>query len=257
MMEAISSMKNPKIKAVLALDKSRERKKSGLIKVEGLREIELAQQANLVIEQIFYCAEHWPSDELEQYLKIIDAETVQVTAHVMEKICYRGSVQNALVVARCPTPRALDAVYGGKILVVEGIEKPGNLGAILRTADAAGMDGIFLADAPIELYNPNVIRASLGAVFTVPVFETTSLASLTHLKKNHFQMFTTFIEDAKPYNQVEYDANSAVVVGSEAYGVSDVWRDEVCTNVLIPMSGQVNSMNISVAAAILMYEMVR
>ena len=256
-MEVLTSIKNPKIKDVLTLDKSRERRIQGKIKIEGLREIELAHQAKVEFERVFYCADDWDENELETFLKKIGAEAVPVASHIMEKICYRGNVRNALVIAKCPERRPLQEAKSGKFLVVEGIEKPGNFGAILRTADAAGIDGIILADSPIELYNPNVIRSSLGAVFTVPVFETSSKEALTHLKDNHFKIFTTFIEDAKAYNSVKYGVDSVVVVGSEAFGVSELWRDEVCSNVVIPMTGQVNSMNISVAAAILMYEMVR
>ena len=186
-------------------------------------------------------------------------ELVAVGPRVMEKLAYGNRVEGVVAVAGTPRrgladlPLAADAL----VAVVEGIEKPGNLGAILRTADAAGIAAMIVADGGTDLYNPNAIRASLGAIFTVPVCEATSDQTLAWLRASGFRILAARVGAQLEYSQADYRGRTAIVLGSEAHGLGSHWQGPDITPVSLPMLGRVDSLNLSAAAAVLFYEALR
>lgn len=254
-METITSPHNPKIREIIGLRKANQRKKNGLIIVEGFKEIEMALKAGFVLEQLYLC------DELvyKKASNINSDKAIKVTKQVFEKISMRENPDGCLGLFK---PKFFDfrSLILNKdpvLLILETVEKPGNLGAILRTAEAAGVSGIILCDAKTDIYNPNVIRASLGAVFLVPTIMTTNQKALDFLKKNKIRIISTLTDSNKPYYKINTKKSVAFVVGAEHEGLSNFWKDNSDEHILIPMFGQIDSLNASVSAAIVVYEAVR
>ena len=255
----ISSAQNPKVKQVLALDKARERKKQKRFVVEGLREISLAVKAGLQPAQVFYPAQ---DDECREHLTaLLDDVTVLLPTEnaVFEKLTYRGLPARALgVFPEWKTTLAdLHVPKNPLVLVVEAIEKPGNLGALLRTADAAGVHAVLVCDPNVDVLNPNVVRSSVGALFTVPVVVASTEEAIAWLKAQHIAIYTTHLEAAHAYYDVDFKSGAALVVGTEATGVSQAWVEASKANIIIPMYGTIDSLNVSNAAAIVLFEAVR
>ena len=253
MIERITSAQNPKIKHLLALqEKSRLRREEGLFVVEGRRELEHCLAAGFQLDTLFLCPEICPD--------FAAARTVYVSKEVYAKIAYRGGTEGVIAEVRWKE-RSLDDLLTGKdsplIMVMERVEKPGNLGAVLRSADAAGADGVILCDPLTDLYNPNLIRASIGAIFTVPVVACTSAEAIAWLKANNIRILTAQLQDSAPYYDVDMTCGTALVMGTEATGLTDAWRQAADAHILIPMLGRLDSLNVSVSAAILLYEAVR
>ena len=253
MIERITSAQNPKIKHLLALqEKSRMRREEGLFVVEGRRELEHCLAAGFQLDTLFLCPEICP--------EFAAARTVYVSKEVYAKIAYRGGTEGVIAEVRWKE-RSLDDLLTGKdsplIMVMERVEKPGNLGAVLRSADAAGADGVILCDPLTDLYNPNLIRASIGAIFTVPVVACTSAEAIAWLKANNIRILTAQLQDSAPYYDVDMTCGTALVMGTEATGLTDAWRQAADAHILIPMLGRLDSLNVSVSAAILLYEAVR
>ena len=253
MIERITSAQNPKIKHLLALqEKSRLRREEGLFVVEGRRELEHCLAAGFQLDTLFLCPEICP--------EFAAARTVYVSKEVYAKIAYRGGTEGVIAEVRWKE-RSLDDLLPGKdsplIMVMERVEKPGNLGAVLRSADAAGADGVILCDPLTDLYNPNLIRASIGAIFTVPVVACTSAEAIAWLKANNIRILTAQLQDSAPYYDVDMTCGTALVMGTEATGLTDAWRQAADAHILIPMLGRLDSLNVSVSAAILLYEAVR
>ena len=253
MIERITSAQNPKIKHLLALqEKSRLRREEGLFVVEGRRELEHCLAAGFQLDTLFLCPEICP--------EFAAARTVYVSKEVYAKIAYRGGTEGVIAEVRWKE-RSLDELLTGKdsplIMVMERVEKPGNLGAVLRSADAAGADGVILCDPLTDLYNPNLIRASIGAIFTVPVVACTSAEAIAWLKANNIRILTAQLQDSAPYYDVDMTCGTALVMGTEATGLTDAWRQAADAHILIPMLGRLDSLNVSVSAAILLYEAVR
>ena len=253
MIERITSAQNPKIKHLLALqEKSRMRREEGLFVVEGRRELEHCLAAGFQLDTLFLCPEICP--------EFAAARTVYVSKEVYAKIAYRGGTEGVIAEVRWKE-RSLDELLTGKdsplIMVMERVEKPGNLGAVLRSADAAGADGVILCDPLTDLYNPNLIRASIGAIFTVPVVACTSAEAIAWLKANNIRILTAQLQDSAPYYDVDMTCGTALVMGTEATGLTDAWRQAADAHILIPMLGRLDSLNVSVSAAILLYEAVR
>ena len=253
MIERITSAQNPKIKHLLALqEKSRLRREEGLFVVEGRRELEHCLAAGFQLDTLFLCPEICP--------EFAAARTVYVSKEVYAKIAYRGGTEGVSAEVRWKE-RSLDDLLTGKdsplIMVMERVEKPGNLGAVLRSADAAGADGVILCDPLTDLYNPNLIRASIGAIFTVPVVACTSAEAIAWLKANNIRILTAQLQDSAPYYDVDMTCGTALVMGTEATGLTDAWRQAADAHILIPMLGRLDSLNVSVSAAILLYEAVR
>lgn len=251
----ISSTQNPKIKNLLALEKPRERRMQGLFVVEGRKEIALALEAGYRIGNLFYCEELISKEELERF-KPGDKLLIPVSRDVFDKIAVRENSGGVLAVAEQKTHRLEEIRLGSNplVLVLESVEKPGNLGAILRTADAAAVDAVIICDPKTDFYNPNVIRSSVGCIFTNQVASATSEETLSWLKRNNIVSYSTYLKASKPYHTVDFTKPCAIVMGTEATGLSDTWTRETQNPIIIPMKGRIDSMNVSTAAAVIIFE---
>ena len=253
MEERISSAQNPKVKRLLALqEKSSLRRETGLFVVEGRREIERCVASGFTVDTLFVCPES--AGDFAAAGKVFT-----LSRGVYEKVAYRGGTEGVMaeVKARHLSLENLQLPENPLVVVMESVEKPGNLGAVLRTADAAGADAVLVCDPLTDLYNPNLIRASLGAVFSLPVVCCTTPQAIAFLKERGIRILTAQLQDSKPYYGTEMTAGTALVMGSEALGLGDAWRKAADAHILIPMNGIVDSLNVSVSAAILLYEAVR
>ncbi len=253
MEERISSAQNPKVKRLLALqEKSSLRRETGLFVVEGRREIERCVASGFTVDTLFVCPEI--AGDFAAAGKVFE-----LSRGVYEKVAYRGGTEGVMaeVKARHLSLENLQLPENPLVVVMESVEKPGNLGAVLRTADAAGADAVLVCDPLTDLYNPNLIRASLGAVFSLPVVCCTTPQAIAFLKERGIRILTAQLQDSKPYYGTEMTAGTALVMGSEALGLGDAWRKAADAHILIPMNGIVDSLNVSVSAAILLYEAVR
>jgi len=254
----ITSLQNPKIKSVLALEKARERKSRQLFAIEGQREIMLAVQGGYAIESLFFCEELIALAEVNQF-GVPEKNMVPVTRPVFEKIAVRESSGGVLAVAAMQSKplERLVLPTNPLILVLESVEKPGNLGAMLRTADAAGVDAVICCDPQTDFFNPNVIRSSLGCVFTVPVAMASTEEALTWIKTSGLSVYATYLDASQPYHEVDFRIPCAIVMGAEATGISKTWIEHSTKNIIIPMHGKIDSMNVSTAAAVVVFEAVR
>lgn len=255
-MAMLTSINNQNIKAALRLYEKKERDKTGLFLIEGLAELNLALQNKLEFLKVFY-AEEMLDEQAKKILAKIDGEKIAVSPQVFERLAYRGTVNGILAVVKQPEPKDQKLPRNGLVLVLEKMEKPGNIGAILRTAEAAGVSAVFLCDAITDLYNPNIVRASLGAVFSLPIFCLNNAETYTWLKNNNFKIIASTPAADRNYYEVKMDGSVALLVGSEKDGLSEFWLENAAEKVLIPMQGQINSLNASVSAALLIYEAVR
>ncbi len=264
MTKHISSTNNPLIKqAVVLKNKARARKEQQLFIAEGLREMGLALQNGFEATTLFYNPEITPQKEVERLIEnatVPPIETITVNQAVLDKIAYRSSVPNVAGIFKnkaAALPAEISSTATPLYLVLEGIGKPGNLGAVLRTADAAGVDGVFLCEPDFDLFNPNAIRASLGAIFTMPVYEMPSVETVEYLKEQNIPIYATWLEAARPLFECDLTGPIALVLGAEATGITPIWVEQSDERVIIPMSGQVDSLNLSASAAIVLFEAVR
>jgi TrmH family RNA methyltransferase len=251
----ITSTQNPKIKNLLALEKPRERRKQCLFVIEGIKEIKMALEAGYRIGNLFYCEEIIPASALEQ-LGAADKLIVPVSKEVFEKIAIRESSGGVVAVAEQKTHR-LDQVElsaNPLLLVLESVEKPGNLGAILRTADAAGIDAVIICDPQTDFYNPNVVRSSIGCIFTKQTASATSEEAISWLQQKGINIYCTSLKASQPYHLIDYKKPTAIVMGTESTGLSDIWLKTSKGNIIIPMQGSIDSMNVSTAAAVVIFE---
>jgi TrmH family RNA methyltransferase len=251
----ITSAQNPKIKNLLALEKPRERRKQCLFVIEGVKEIGMAQKAGYKIGNLFFCDEMITPREL-QALGASDKLLIPVSKDVFDKIAVRENSGGVLAVAEQKTHRLDQLALSNNplLLILESVEKPGNLGAILRTADAAGVDAVIICDPQTDFYNPNVIRSSIGCLFTVPVASATSEDTLRWLNENKIGIYCTYLKASRPYDEIDYTHASAIVMGTESTGLSDRWVNASSANIIIPMQGSIDSMNVSTAAAVVVFE---
>ncbi|MEP2667976.1 MAG: RNA methyltransferase [Cyclobacteriaceae bacterium] len=254
----ITSNSNPKIKHLQSLDKPRERKKLKLFIIEGLKELKLAKSNGYEIETVFYST-HLVDEKTLLQSGFQESQLLPVSQNVFEKIAYRETTGGVIAIAKQGTHQLanLRLKKNPILLIVEQLEKPGNLGAILRTADAAGVDAVIVCDSQTDLYNSNVVRSSIGCVFTNQIAIASSHETIVWLKKNQVKIFCTYLEGSIPYTQASYNSACAIVMGSEAFGLSEEWIKNADANIIIPMNGQIDSMNVSVAAAIVVFEAVR
>lgn len=270
-MELISSLQNPKIKRLVALQqKSSERRKAGVFVVEGQREIMHCISACLEIETIFFCPAimnagdreglHRSNADVDAQSLLNKAKTIfKVTANVYNKIAYRGGTEGIMAVVNTPTHSLaeLPTESAPLYVVLEKVEKPGNLGAILRSADAAGATSVIVCDPLTDLYNPNLIRSSIGAIFNVPVATCTSEECILWLKSHGVTILTAQLQDSHLYYDTDMRRPTAIVMGTEATGLTPQWREAADAHIRIPMLGRLDSLNVSVSAAILLFEAVR
>ncbi len=250
----ITSVQNPKIKHLLLLQqKSAERRKEGLFVVEGLRELCHCIEAGYEPDTVFYCP------EILQGELPPAGNRIAVSKTVYERIAYRGTTEG--VVAQIKTRKTtLDDLKLPKnplIVVLESVEKPGNLGAILRSADAAGADAVIVCDPLTDLYNPNLIRSSIGGIFSVPCVACTTEECISFLKAKGIRILTAQLQDSSLYYDTDMTLPTAIIMGTESTGLTNDWRKAADAHIRIPMLGRLDSLNVSVSAAILLFEAVR
>lgn len=240
-------------------DKSRERKKNGLFLIEGIKEVELAIKGNYIVKTLLYCPKLVAQEKIVHLIKDLSPvpEIMEISMEIFEKLAYRETTGGILALATAKE-HGLEKLQlkNNKplILVAEAPEKPGNIGALLRTADAAGLDAIIIANAKSDLYNPNIIRSSVGCLFTTNIGMGTTEEVIGFLKNNNIAIHCAALTASKEYTKVDYTAATAIVVGTEATGLSDEWLNRSDQNIIIPMQGEIDSMNVSVSAAILIFE---
>jgi len=282
-MEKITSVQNPKIKMLVELQaKSKVRRSSGLFVVEGRREIEHCLEGGYQIKSFFVCPEILGSAEVPELFVYNnpDIQCFEVTRQVYEKLAYREGTEGIIAEVHCKehTLDGLDDAFKRQpkgqsnvqpkgqpkgttgnplVIVLESVEKPGNLGAILRSADAAAADAVIVCDPLTDLYNPNLLRSSIGAAFTVPVAVCTSEEAVKWLKDRDFSILTAQLQDSKLYYDTDMTGPTAIVMGTESTGLSELWRKAATAHIRIPMLGKLDSLNVSVSAAILLFEAVR
>lgn len=250
----ITSKTNPKIKNVVKLQKSSVRREQNRIIIEGKREIERAVACGFVVDTLFVC-----NEILKESIDIKASLVEEVSLEVFEKIAYREGSDGLLAVA-IPKYADLKDFKPKKnplIIVLETVEKPGNLGAIMRTADAAGVDAVIIADPRTDLFNPNAIRASIGTIFSVPLFACSSEECIEWLKSNSIKIYCTYLKASIDYLEADFRKGSAIVMGTEATGISDIWVEAADQNLIIPMNGIADSLNVSVTTAIVVFEAIR
>lgn len=255
-MEVISSAQNPKVKLLLALQqKSQERRQHGLFVVEGQRELERCLANSYEVDTVFCCPEILGGE----WKAVSDERIVQLTPAIYNKVAYRGGTEGVIaeVKTREHTLQDLHLSECPLVVVLERVEKPGNLGAILRSADAAGADAVIACDPLTDLYNPNLIRSSTGAFFSVPCVACSSADCVTFLKQHAIRILTAQLQDSSLYYDIDMRQPTAIVMGTEATGLTDQWRQAADAHIRIPMLGITDSLNVSVSAAILLYEAVR
>ncbi|MCC6127876.1 MAG: RNA methyltransferase [Chlamydiae bacterium] len=255
----ITSLQNPKIKEAVKLRERREREKTDLFLIEGYRELRRALDAKRKFNLLFYCPELFLGSNENALLRESSAELIECTADVFAKISYRDRPDGLLAVASQLHLKLADLSLKKNpfFIVAESIEKPGNLGTILRSADAAGVHAVIVCDPTTDIHNPNVVRSSVGTLFTLPVLEASSVETLSFLKKNH-----SAIVAATPHAKLEFthaplSGPVAIAVGTEQYGLSPTWMDHAEIAVKIPMFGAADSLNVASATTLMLYEVVR
>lgn len=268
--ETVTSAQNPKIKELLALqEKSRLRREKNLFVVEGKRELGHCMDADYLVRTLFTCPEICSEQDIEEISEKIlvqgplpgqcEPSLIEIPAALYEKVAYRGSTEG-LIAETVIRPFGLQDLRVGEnplIVVLESVEKPGNLGAVLRSADSAGADAVIVCDPLTDLYNPNLIRASIGAVFSVPTVTAGSQETIDWLKARNIRILTAQLQDSGLYYDTDMTAGTAIVMGTESTGLTDIWRKNADRHIRIPMLGKLDSLNVSVSAAILLYEAVR
>ncbi len=256
----VSSRQNPRFKAALGLRDARERRSRGLILVDGAREIGRALDAGVVLRETWIATERVRTDAARALVPrvAVEGETVETTPELLARLAYGDRDEG--VVAVFETPAADLATVAAAlpdrplIAVMEQVEKPGNLGALLRSADGAGVDAVVAADPVSDIWNPNAIRASLGTIFSTPVASCSSTEALAFLRERGVAIVAARVEGATDYDTVDLTGPVALVVGAETSGLSETWAGEGVTPVAIPMLGLADSLNVSASAAVLFYE---
>ena len=257
MNKLITSPQNPLIKQLLLLkEKSRQRKKTGAFLIEGKRELSYAIKGSYKIETLLFFSELFSESEANA-MSNNGIEIIEISKEVFQKLAHRDSTEGVIAVIQSKDHTLKNLKLKSKnplILVAEAPEKPGNIGALLRTADAANVDAVIIANPKSDLYNPNIIRSSVGCVFTTQIAMASSEDAIFFLQKYNFNIFSAILQESEPYHTQDYTLPTAIVVGTEATGLTQEWRDAATQNVRIPMQGIIDSMNVSVAAGILIFE---
>lgn len=260
MTKEISSTQNPLIKQLVQLtEKSRERRKNNLFVIEGVREISLALQGGYSIETLCIAPDICTDAHRSKLLTTVSlsTEVIFISTEVYQKIAYRTTTEGVIAIANAKTQGLSSLSFNKKnplILIAEAPEKPGNIGALLRTADAAALDAVIIANPLTDLYNPNIIRSSVGCVFTNQIATGTTQEIISWLKQQEIATYCAALSASVPYHSVDFTQASAIVVGTEATGLSETWLEHSTQNIIIPMQGAIDSMNVSVAAAIITFE---
>jgi len=261
MARTITSLQNPRVKSAVRLRRHRAREGQQRVIIDGVRELALATRAGIQVLEVFVCPELLGDEgrQLADALTRGPAEVWNVTQPVFEKLAFGQRAEGLVAIAQRPKASLEDIAIGNDslIVVLEAVEKPGNVGAVLRTADGAGAGALVVADPRTDLYNPNTIRASLGAVFTVPTAAATGAEALAWLRAHGAAIFAARVDGDILYTDVSFCGRCAIVLGNEAEGLSPVWQGPDVTAIRLPMHGVVDSLNVSAAAAVVLYEALR
>ncbi len=263
MTKLVTSATNPGVKEVVKLRAARHRREAGLFPVEGYREIKRALEGGVNVEQMWACPELFLGENEEELVDLAEArgaEIIEVTREPFEKMSYRDRPEGLLAVCSF-YDTSIDSIElsdAPLVLVVESIEKPGNLGTMLRAATAAGADAVVVADPTTDVFNPNVVRSSIGTCFLIPLAVASTDETLAWLRKNDLSIVVATPGATTAHWDASLEARSAIVIGSEQYGLSDRWLDEADAKVVIPMPGEsIDSLNAAASAAVLLFEAVR
>jgi TrmH family RNA methyltransferase len=255
-MKQITSSQNPFVKSLIQLqEKAKARKQSGTFLIEGLREIELAIKGNYEIETILFLPDLVSEQQITK-LTNNQINLIEISIEVYQKLAYRDTTEGIIAVAKIKSSQLSDLKLPKNplIVVMEAIEKPGNIGAMLRTCDAANVDAVIIANSKSDLYNPNTVRSSVGCLFTNQIAMASTEEAIAFLLKNNINFYSATLQNSTFYHTQDYTQPTAIVVGTEATGLSQPWREKATQNIIIPMQGEIDSMNVSVAAAILIFE---
>ena len=261
MIKEISSLQNDLIKDIIHLqEKSRIRKQKGLFVIEGFREIALALEGGYQIVQVLYCEEIIDLSQIERLDFSDNSERpviIKISTKVYERLAHRKTTEGivAIAISKSLLLSDLEFTKNPLILVAEASEKPGNIGALLRTADAAHVDAVIIANPKTDLYNPNIIRSSVGCVFTNQIAFGSTSEILSLLKEQHIRIYSAALDsESVAYHKIDYTKPTAIVVGTEATGLGEQWLSKASEKIIIPMQGKIDSLNVSVSAAILIFE---
>lgn len=256
--ETISSLQHSLVKNVVRLQqKASARREQNLFVIEGRREVSLALKAGIRPINVIICDEIYaPEKSYEIDLSEISDVVTPVTKGVYEKIAYRGDTQGVIMIAPQPqtTLKEITLPKNPMVIVLESVEKPGNLGGILRTADAAGVDAIIVCDPHTDIFNPNVIRSGLGCLFSIPVALCTNDEAYKWLNENKIKIFSASLQAAKWYHETDLTGAVAMAFGSESKGLTQFWYDVADKAIQIPMLGKIDSLNVSTSVAVMVYE---
>ena len=280
--ETVTSAQNPKIRNLLLLqEKSRARREQGLFVVEGRRELQHCLEAGFTVRTVFVCpevaGERWPvgaghdaaaipgqdanviPGQVANVIPGLTGNLIEIPEALYRKVAYREGTEGVIAEVEVKERRLEDLELPEipLVVVLEAVEKPGNLGAVLRSADAARADAVIVCDPLTDLWNPNLIRASLGGIFTVPTVAATSEETIAWLKAHGIRILTAQLQDSSWYYDVDMTVGTALVMGTESTGLTDIWRRAADAHIRIPMLGRLDSLNVSVSAAILLFEAVR
>jgi RNA methyltransferase, TrmH family len=258
----ITSRQNPRVKEAARLRSGRERRRRGRFLIDGAREIARAIAAGVRCPEAFVCeslCEAQDGQIATQALRSAGTELLSVTPEVYAKLAFGERADGVIAVAEMPQRWLNDLQLPAEplVAVLEGLEKPGNVGAILRSADAAGLDAVIIADGRTDLYNPNAIRASLGTVFRPNICEATTAETLTWLRQKNLSIYTARPDAERLYSEADLRRGAAIVLGSEAEGLTGAWSGTSVTPLRLPMHGMADSLNVSTTAAVLFYEALR
>lgn len=259
-MTFITSPANQLVKDLVALKKAAKRKKKDLIIVDGEREVAAACASGWPVEKLFICEKLFKKGGVAgRYFGLSESQLVSVTAEIFHKISYKDNPDGFLATIK---PREIDInevklSNNPLIIVLEAVEKPGNIGAIIRTAAATGVDLIIINSSQTDLYNPNVIRASEGEIFSQKLVKMSVSETVLWLRTNNIRSFGALTDGSTDYTKADLSSKAAIVLGSEADGLSSEWRREVDERIKIPMAGKIDSLNVSVATAVITFEALR
>lgn len=262
MTETITSLRNPRVMQAAQLRDARQRRKQGRFLIDGMREIQRAVQGGIQLDELYVCPELARCEADRQWPHPLAGHAgaaFRISAPVMSKLAYGDRAESLLAVglSRVRTLLELQLPPEPLIAVLCGIEKPGNLGAVLRSADGAGVHAVVVADAAADLFNPNTIRASLGTVFTQPVVQAAQDEALAWLREHSFRILAARVDATVPHHKADFRGRTAIVLGSEAAGLDERWQGADFTAIALAMRGQADSLNVSATAAVLFYEAAR
>jgi len=255
-MKQITSIQNPFIKSLVLLqEKAKARKQTGTFLIEGLREISLAIKGGYEIETVLFLPELVTESQINKLVNT-PVSLIEINKEVYQKLAYRDTTEGILAIAKTKSMSLADLKLSDNplIIVAEAPEKPGNIGALLRTADAANLDAVLIANPKSDLYNPNIVRSSVGCLFTNQIATGTTAEIIAFLKEKKIDFYCATLQNSTSYHTQDFTTPTALVVGTEATGLTLDWRDAATQNIIIPMQGEIDSMNVSVAAAILIFE---